>query len=521
VLQRLVIALTVFIGLVGATVVAGYLTLFAAGTDRAARAVPADAVAYATVYLQPSTGQQMNLALLLGHVPGFADAANLDQKIHEIAARFLGQAGIDYEADLRPWIGNQLSVALRPGAEDLSMPSPILLAAVKDEALAASGMERIAAGRGLAGSEESFRGTTITVADGLAWAVLEDLLIATTDRASLEAALDAETDARPSLADDAGFVAAMRRLPADHLASAYLNLAGAAEQVGAGEQIGGYSTVSAALLAEPDGLRLDATAPFDSSAATPEERAAFAAGTQPSTLAEWLPATTQASAAIFDLQRAALEAEGGLGAQPAAEGLIDTLNQLRALAAFGLGISLDDDVLALFNSEAAVGVSAVLSDAPHGQLLLRPSDAAAATAALDRVRDAIGDHGGVVSEAQTADGLAITSVEVPQVGTVSWAVSDGVIVAGLTPGDVAAALAAHASGQTLAASERYGAVWDLAGDRAGNEAFVDIGAIVDASDDVLGTTGDARDILLTVGALGLTAPARDGNTEVHIVLTVR
>ena len=49
-----------------------------------------------------------------------------------------------------------------------------------------------------------------------------------------------------------------------------------------------------------------------------------------------------------------------------------------------------------------------------------------------------------------------------------------------------------------------GAAWELAGDRAGNEAFVDIGAIVDASDDALGTTGDARDILLTVGALGLT-----------------
>ena len=95
------------------------------------------------------------------------------------------------------------------------------------------------------------------------------------------------------------------------------------------------------------------------------------------------------------------------------------------------------------------------------------------------------------------------------------------IVAGLTAEDVAATLSAHASGQTLAATERYGAAWQLAGDRGGNEAFVDIGAIVDASDDALGTTGDARDILLTVGALGLTAPARDGNTELHIVLTVR
>jgi hypothetical protein len=120
-----------------------------------------------------------------------------------------------------------------------------------------------------------------------------------------------------------------------------------------------------------------------------------------------------------------------------------------------------------------------------------------------------------------AGGQTITTVEVPQVGAASWAIADGVIVAGLTPEDVAASLAAHASGQTLAVSERYRAAWQLAGDRGGNEAFADIGAIVDASDDALGTTGDARDILLTAGAMGITAPARDGNTEVHIVLTVR
>jgi hypothetical protein len=520
VLQRLVIALTVFIGLVGATVVAGYLTIFAVGTDRAARAVPADAIAYATVYLQPSTGQKMNMALLLGHVPGFSDASNLDQKIHEIAARFLGQAGIDYEADVRPWIGNQLSVALRPATGDLAMPSPSLLAGVKDQAAAESGMAAIAAGRGLTGVQDTYRGTAITVADGLAWAVLQDLVIATTDRPSLEAALDAEADARPSLADDAGYAAAMRRLPADHLASAYLNLAGAAARADAEAQVGGYSTVSAALLAEPDGLRLDAVAPFDSSAASVEERADFAAGSEPSTLAAWLPADTQASAAIFDVQRAAQAAEDALGAQPETQGIVDTLNQLRALAAFGLGIDLDNDLLALFSSEAVVGVSDVMTDAPHGQLLLRPSDAAAATATLEHVRDAIGDHGGQVGESEAA-GLTITTVEVPQVGTAAWAVTDGVIVAGLTSDDVAAALAAHASGETLAASERYRAAWELAGDRAGNEAFVDIGAVVDASDDALGTTGDARDILLTVGALGLTAPARDGNTELHIVLTVR
>jgi hypothetical protein len=519
VLQRLVIALTVFIGLVGATVVAGYLTLFAAGTDRAARAVPADAVAYATVYLQPSTGQKMNLALLLGHVPGFADASSLDQKIHEIAARFLGQAGMNYEAHIRPWLGNQLSMALRPG-EELAMPAPLLLVGARDQVAAVAGMEAIAASRGVTGTDDTYRGTPIRVGPGLAWAVLEDLVIVALDRPTLQAALDADADARPSLADDAGYTAAMRRLPADHLASAYLDFAGAAEQAGAADQVAGYSTVSAALLAEPDGLRLDAIAPFDAEAATPEDRADFAAGSEPSTLAEWLPADTQVSAGIFDLQRTVEAAEEGLGDQPDAQEIIDTLNQLRALAAFGLGIDLDNDLLALFSSEAAVGVSGVMTDALHGQLLIRPSDAAGAAASLDHVRDAIGDHGGQVRESE-ADGLTITTVEVPQVGSASWTVVDGVIVAGLTPDDVTAALAAHASGQTLARGDRYRGAWELAGDRGGNEAFADIGAIFDVSQDALGTTGDARDILRTVGALGLTAPSRDGNTELHIVLTVR
>ena len=67
-LRRLAIALTALLAATGAVVVAGYLFIFAAGTDRAAAAVPADASAYLTVYLQPTTGQQLNLAAMLGQV---------------------------------------------------------------------------------------------------------------------------------------------------------------------------------------------------------------------------------------------------------------------------------------------------------------------------------------------------------------------------------------------------------------------------------------------------------------------
>jgi len=520
VLQRLAIALTTLLTLVGATVVAGYVFVFAVGTDRAAGAVPSDATAYATVYLQPSTGQKMNLAALLGHVPGFADAAGLDQKLHEISARFLGQAGIDYEADVRPWIGGQISLAARPGASLADPVQVLLLLSVKDQALAAAAIDRVAAGRGLVGTPEVHEGVPISVAEGAAWAVLEDLVVVANERAMLEDALDAEFGRRASLADNAFFTAAIRRLPADHLAAAYLDLLALADAADVGDQLAGYSTVSAALLVEPDGIRLRATAPFDDDAATAEAREAFAVASQPSSLAQWMPTETQAAVVFFRLRQSIEAAEAGLAGQPGGQEVLSAMSQLRALAAFGLGINLDDDLLSLFDAEAGLALRDLTAETPAGQLFLRPSDPEAAAAALARMREAIVAHGGTATD-RDADGTTVTTIEIPQVTSLSWAMSEDVIVAGLVFEDVAAALAARTAGRTLAEGERYDAAWELAGGRGGNEAFVDIGAIADASEDALGTTGDARDILLSIGALGLTAPARADATEFRVVLTVR
>lgn len=519
-LKRLAIALTTLLTLVGAAVVAGYLLVFAVGTDRAAGAVPSDATAYVTVYLQPSTGQKMNLATLLGHVPGFADAAGLDQKLHEISGRFLGQAGIDYEADVRPWIGNQVSLAVRPGARLADPVDVLLLLSVKDPALATAALDRIATSRGLVATSEPYQGQPVSVAEGAAWAMLEDLVVVANDRALLEDALDAEFGRRASLADTASYAAAMRRLAADHLAAAYLDLLRVADAADAGDQLVGYSTVSAALLVEPDGIHLRATAPFDDDAAPAEAREAFAVATEPSSLAEWMPTETQAAVVFFRLHQLLVAAEAGLAGQPGGQEMVNALSQLRALAAFALGINLDDDLLPLFDAEAGLALHDLTTATPAGQLFLRPLDPEAAAAALARMREAIVAHGGTATD-QDADGTAVTTIEIPQVTSLSWAISDGVIVAGLGFEDVAAALAARTAGQTLAEGERYDAAWDLAGDRGGNEAFVDIGAIADASDDALGTTGDARDILFSIGALGLTAPARADATEFHVVLTVR
>jgi hypothetical protein len=519
VLRRLVIALTTLLSLVGVVVVAGYLFIFAAGTDRAAAAVPADADAYVTVYLQPTTGQQLNLAAMLGQVPGFEDAAGLDQKLHEISARLLGMADIDYEADVRPWLGNQLAAAAFGGPTLADQPRLLLVAAVKDRALAEGSLDDLATGRGLAPTAATYQGTRISVDPAASWALLEDQLLVATDRLTLEAALDAAANRRPALADDAAFNAAMRRLPPDHLASAYVNLAEVATEAGSQDTASGYTSLAVAAMAEPEGLRLEGSAPFNADAASEDARHGFELAAQVGTAAEWMPADTEAAAVLFGLHGILAEAERGLNGQPAAADIVTSLIQLRALASFGLGINIDQDVLPLLDGEVGVAISGLSTGTPHGQLIVRPPDPAAAVAILDRLRGGLSGLGASVTE-RPAGAYSVVSVSAPQVGAASWAVADDAIVLGLTYDDVAAAIAAS-EGESLADSPGYRAAWQLAGDRGGNELFVDIGSIAERSPDSLGMTGDARDILLSISALGITVPARDDTSQLRAALTVR
>jgi Protein of unknown function (DUF3352) len=516
-LQRLAVALTALLTLTAGVVVAGYVFIFSASQDRAAHAAPADTAAYATIYLQPSTGQRLNLADLLGHVPGFADAANLEQKIHDIAQRLLGATGLDYEADIRPWLGNQLSVAISVDQTSLAPDRVLLLVGVKDATEANAALARILAQREVTPTVTDDHGVAVVEGGGMAYALLDDLLVVAPDAAAVRAALDADAQRSPSLADSADFRGAARRIPADHLAAVYLNLARLGPTA---QQTQGYGTVELALVVEPDGLRLAGNAPFDSTVASEEARQQFALSSEPSALSSWMPADTRAEIVLFGVAQTLGAAEAALGATPGLEGAADALTQLRALAALGLGISLDNDVLPVLDRDVAVAVQDVGGALPSGQLLARPSDRDAAAAALARIGDALAERGASVIIHDSA-GTPVTTVRVPDLGSLSWAMRDGVVVVGLEPADVNAALDAHAVDETLAMSDGYRRAWGLTGVRAGNEAYVDVGWLVDAMGSALSLPDDGRDILHAISALAITAPARDNETEFHLVLTAR
>ncbi len=518
-MRRLVVALTALLAMVGAVVVAGYLLFFAATGDRAAGAVPADSAVYLQVYLQPSSGQKLNLFGLVAQLPGFADDATLEEKIHDVTQRLLGELAIDYAADLRPWLGSELALAAAGPDEAGAAPRFLLLASVKDPAQARVGVPRLMAREGVTYAPETYRGHPAMMSDGLSYALLDDLLIVATTPERLRASLDADSDTIPSLADSAAFGTAMRSVPADHLASLYLDLGQVAGRE-AGSPLGGFRTAALTVTAEPDGLHLDGEVPFAGGEASAAARAAFALGTRTSSLAAWMPRATSAELSVFGLQQSLVDLEDQVGGSSLLAPALDLLDQLRLIAGFGLGIGVDRDLLPLFDGEAAVALLELDLAAPRGVLLLRPSQPDAAQAALDTMRRALVEHGSRITTSLVA-GTTITIVSVPQVGRLAYAMSEGVVLAALDPADVASALEAHRSGTTLATDRRYEPTFELAGSRAGNELWADIPALLDAASTFFDPGSEVRDILHQIGELAMSASTVGDHLEIHAVLTVR
>ncbi len=155
-----------------------------------------------------------------------------------------------------------------------------------------------------------------------------------------------------------------------------------------------------------------------------------------------------------------------------------------------------------------------------GQILLRPEDPEAARAALARVVERLVATGTATERTEEGAGTEITVLSIADLGEIAYALGDGIIIIGLGVDDVTAALQAHADGRALAGNDRYVQTFEVAGERAGTEVYVDIGAVVELFGAGVDLPDDARDILAQIGSFGFTAPSRTDRIEFHAVLTV-
>ncbi len=131
----------------GGAVIAGgawAATSFFATGSQPAEALPDSTIAYFSVDLDPSGGQKIEAIKMLKKFPAFDDKVDLetDDDIRERMFEEITKSGecdgLDYDADVKPWLGSRAAMAAVDLGED--EPTPVGVVQVTDSGKAEDGM---------------------------------------------------------------------------------------------------------------------------------------------------------------------------------------------------------------------------------------------------------------------------------------------------------------------------------------------------------------------------------------------
>jgi Protein of unknown function (DUF3352) len=202
--------------------------LFRAG-PQAAEAVPADALFYAGVDLNPSAEQKVSALRFLNHFPVFREGSGLDDAnadvrrvIFEHSLQTLHCRGLSYAADVEPWIGSKFGIAGMPSPNGTSSPIGVGVVEVTEKDAAKAGLAKI--GRCLGGRDET------SASFGFSF-VGDYALVAETQAQADRYASRAQSS---PLADNADFSADMASLGDLGVATVWANVSGAIDAYGQG-----------------------------------------------------------------------------------------------------------------------------------------------------------------------------------------------------------------------------------------------------------------------------------------------
>ena len=187
-------------GLVGVLAVGGgavwAATSFLGTGSQPAEALPAGTLGYVSIDLDPSGDQKVEAIQTLRKFPEFKDKINLDtdddlrERLFEEITKSGECEGLDYEADVKPWLGSRAAFAAVEAGEDA--PSPVGVIQVTDSGKAEDGLANLV---------ETCGGGDDTSTGG--WVVDGDWVVLAETKEIAQKVVD-QTD-EGSLAEDDGF----------------------------------------------------------------------------------------------------------------------------------------------------------------------------------------------------------------------------------------------------------------------------------------------------------------------------
>jgi hypothetical protein len=475
--------------------------------------LPKTTVAYLEIRADLPGDQRAKVGDLIAKFPGFADQASLDAKIDEAFNRILEGSGVSWTADVKPWLGGEVGVAVTSAAFDLASMSrlgangldgpdlgkapddgAVLLVSVKDPAAATAWVAKQLGGTQ---TSEPYAGGEITIVSGLlknnlAFATRGNVLLLGPEK-TVKAALD--TNGSSPVATGEPFLTARKSAPTAYLGFGYVDLAAFvdASLAAAGDQAG----LPKACLDQVVGMvpawaagsarAGDSALIFETTMPTTGAAASSTKGTA-SAIASHLPPTTVAAVEIRDLGLRAVDAvaalKKALGCDPSTASAVDQVEQ--ALAAAG-GV----EALVGWAGDTAIAVE-FSGGAFGGGLAATVTDEAAAGRALDQVQAllALGGAGSGISSRQEAYGegeLLVVSIppgvagaDVPEIAAT---VQGGVFVLGTI--DFVKHVVDTTAGSSLAGMDAYRRAIEAAGGAGVGDVFVDIAALRSAAETMI------------------------------------
>jgi hypothetical protein len=478
-----------------------------APADRAARLVPAGALAYVHLSTDPERERDQRLAEIAGKLPSVARLR--DRVVDAVSPR-----AFDLERDVRPWLGDELAYAA------VSPADSVVLAAVADRARAEALVARVG---NLSGAGQ-YRGVRVLVAGPTALAFAGGFLAVGTEPA-VRAAIDLEQGDGRSLAADPAYRRAAAGRPAERSLDAYASAAGVrsvlAPRDGLPGVLGalldrpGLTAVGAALTAGEEGLRahvrLAGGAPGD---------AAF----EP-VLLERVPEQAAAYAGVRGALRL-VRVLGRLGAERPIELLAGAL-------AREAGIDFERDLLAPLSGELALAVTGDVDDpsgsgggAPVVTLKARTAEPRRTSATLARLQQPVARRLAVPGtlpafEASSIGGVDAFTLRVTPELAPSYAVAGDTVVVSTAPAGL------EPPRGTLAAAPGFETTIGEVPDEADSLVFLDLRALLALAEETgltaipgLATARDDLSRVRAAGAVIAEDPAQPSDTTAELFLEI-
>lgn len=364
-------------------------------TNRAAGITPVTALGMVSVNLSPSIDQKRNLLSIARQFPGARSKVRgeFDDARNELLGTLFQNSGLDFENDIRPWLGKEAAVVvLPPGGGG----APLILGMVQTE-----DQDKAKAAIAKATNDGSF--------DGL-YAIVDDFVVISRqdNKVDNQPALDQITAQAKKgdggLARSAGFTTLVDQLHGDRLVLGWVDTK---DSLASLENLGGLKDVAKQLAKDATAIGFDLHA---ESKAVVFQGIASANGTASGSdlaLTRSLPATTLGAFTSFAIGKSVAKVLAGAGGTEEGD-LVAGFEQQT-------GVDLEKDILSWMHGEAVLVAGAVRREQPFPDfaLVVEPTDKDKALAGLADIRSALSEKGLKLDERKIGEVTAyVASVEV-------------------------------------------------------------------------------------------------------------